>query len=130
MPPHWLPKTLIISTCMTGNMPGWNGGSGGRMWGGGTPGGAGSGGGGTVTAGCVGGGGGGRGGGMGKPGCGGGGGGRGGNPGGGSGGMDGAITAELLTEEFTTMVLAHSALVMGAGLVSSSEISMSSPEEC
>jgi len=46
------------------------------------------------------------------------------------GGIDGAITAVLLTEEFTTMVLAHSALVMGAGLVSSSEISMSSPEEC
>lgn len=86
-----------------------------------------------MTAGCVGGGGGGSGGGIGKPGCGGGGGGggRGGNPGGGGrGGMDGAITAALLTEELTTMVLAHSALVMGAEFISSSEISMSSPEEC
>lgn len=46
------------------------------------------------------------------------------------GGIDGAMTAALLTEELTTMVLAHSALVIGAEFISSSEISMSSPEEC
>lgn len=82
-----------------------------------------------MTVVCVGGGGGGgRGGGIGKPGWWGGGGGRGGYPGGGMG-MEGAITAELLTEVFTTMFLAHSVLVMGDEFISSSEISMSSPED-
>lgn len=109
------------------------------MGGGGTPGGAGKGGGGTATAGWDGGGGGGgggKGGGMGKPGCGGGGGGGGGNggkPGGGGRGRFGASTLGAATAPapgVTTMGLGQSALVMGAEGISSSEISMSSPEDC
>ena len=110
------------------------------MGGGGTPGGgAGRGGGGTVTAGWAGGGGGGgggRGGGMGKPGWGGGGGGGGGSggkPGGGGSGKVGARTEGAATAPapgVTTMGLGQSALVMGAEGISSSEISMSSPEDC
>lgn len=63
---------------------------------------------------------------MGKTVWGGGGGGRGGKPGGGRG-IEGAMTAEVLTEVFTTIFLAQSAL--GEELISSSEISMSSPED-
>lgn len=107
------------------------------MGGGGTPGGgAGRGGGGTATAGWAGGGGGGgggSGGGMGKPGCGGGGGGgSGGKPGGGGSGRLGASTLGAATAAapgVTTMGLGQSALVMGAEGISSSEISMSSPED-
>lgn len=69
---------------------------------------------------------------MGYPDCGGGGGGGGGGSGGnpgGSIGMTEAITEELVTAVFTTIDLAHSTLVMGEVFISSSEISMSSPEE-
>lgn len=73
---------------------------------------------------------------MGKPGCGGGGGGGGGSggkPGGGGSGRVGASTEGAATAAApgaTTMGLGQSALVMGAGGISSSEISMSSPEDC
>ena len=73
---------------------------------------------------------------MGKPGWGGGGGGGGGSggkPGGGGSGKVGARTEGAATAPapgVTTMGLGQSALVMGAEGISSSEISMSSPEDC
>lgn len=73
---------------------------------------------------------------MGKPGWGGGGGGGGGSggkPGGGGNGKVGASTEGAATAPVpgvTTMGLGQSALVMGAEGISSSEISMSSPEDC